>query len=80
MFKQNILQTKHFADRMARKKNASEMNEDEEIIDYGEEPDFDDPEGFVDDITDEVGYIFFQYEIKVKLNHIAGRTDQLVKC
>ena len=32
----------------------SEMDEDEEIMDYGPEPDFEDPEDFVDDITDEV--------------------------
>jgi len=38
---------------MARKKNPSEMDEDEEIMDYGPEPDFEDPEDFVDDITDE---------------------------
>jgi len=42
---------------MARKKNLSEMDEgsdDEgEMIDYGEEPDFSDPSDFLDDITDE---------------------------
>ncbi len=41
---------------MARKKSAEEL-EDEEggaIMDYGEEPDFSDPEDFVDNITDEV--------------------------
>jgi len=38
---------------MARKKNPEEMEEDEEIIDYGEEPDFDDPEDYVDEISDE---------------------------
>jgi hypothetical protein len=41
---------------MARKKSAEEL-EDEEggaAMDYGEEPDFSDPEDFVDNITDEV--------------------------
>ncbi|XP_023327407.1 eukaryotic translation initiation factor 3 subunit B [Eurytemora carolleeae] len=38
---------------MARKKNPEEFDDDEEIMDYGEEPDFNDPEGFVDDVTDE---------------------------
>jgi hypothetical protein len=41
---------------MARKKSAEEL-EDEEggaTMDYGEEPDFSDPEDFVDNITDEV--------------------------
>jgi len=42
---------------MARKKNLSEMEDDdcrdEDMIDYGEEPDFNDPDDFVDDITDE---------------------------
>ncbi len=41
---------------MARKKSAEEL-EDEEggaPMDYGEEPDFSDPEDFVDNITDEV--------------------------
>jgi len=38
---------------MARKKNPEEIEEDEDIIDYGEEPDFDDPEDFEDDISDE---------------------------
>jgi hypothetical protein len=42
--------------KMARKKSAEEL-EDEEggaSMDYGEEPDFSDPEDFVDNITDEV--------------------------
>lgn len=41
---------------MARKKNLSEMEDDEgreEDFDYGEEPDFNDPEDFEEDITDE---------------------------
>jgi len=39
---------------MARKKNPEEFEEDEgQGGDYGEEPDFDDPPGFVDDISDE---------------------------
>jgi len=42
---------------MARKKNPSEMdddeNRDEDSFDFGEEPDFNDPDDFVDDITDE---------------------------
>ena len=42
---------------MARKKNPSEMDDGEggreDEMEYGEEPDFSDPDGFVDDITDE---------------------------
>ena len=41
---------------MARKKNLSEMEEDEgreDDFDYGEEPDFNDPDDFEEDITDE---------------------------
>ena len=40
---------------MARKKNPEEMDDgsDDEGFDYGEEPDFNDPEDFVDDISDE---------------------------
>ena len=41
---------------MARKKNPDEMSEGsdgEDDFDYGEEPDFSDPEGYVDDIDDE---------------------------
>jgi hypothetical protein len=42
---------------MARKKSAEELEDEEggmDAIDYGEEPDFSDPEDFVDNITDEV--------------------------
>jgi hypothetical protein len=45
---------------MARKKSAEEL-EDEEggaTMDYGEEPDFSDPEDFVDNITDEVSSLY----------------------
>ena len=45
---------------MARKKNPSEFEDEEEVVDYGEEPNFEDPEDFVDDITDEV--IYFQVQ------------------
>ena len=39
---------------MARKKNPeAEEGSDYDDFDYGEEPDFSDPEGFVDDISDE---------------------------
>ena len=41
---------------MARKKNLSEMEDDEareDDFDYGEEPDFNDPDDFEEDITDE---------------------------
>jgi translation initiation factor 3 subunit B len=40
---------------MARKKNMSEAEDDGGMddFDYGEEPNFDDPDDFVDDITDE---------------------------
>ena len=40
---------------MARKKNPEEMDDgsDGEGFDYGEEPDFNDPEGFVDDVSDD---------------------------
>ena len=38
---------------MARKKNPeADENSDFEDFDYGEEPDFSDPDGFVDDISD----------------------------
>ena len=42
---------------MARKKSAEELEDEEggmEPMDYGEEPDFSDPEDFVEDVTDEV--------------------------
>ena len=44
--------------RMARKKNPEEFEDDDG--DFGEEPNFDDPDDFVDDITDEVefDYVF----------------------
>ena len=45
---------------MARKKNPEEFEDDEEIMDYGEEPDFNDPEGFVDDVSDDVTQILFE--------------------
>lgn len=35
---------------MAKKKNEQYSDDDQ---DYGDEPNFDDPEGFVDDVTDE---------------------------
>ncbi len=35
---------------MAKKKNEQYSDDDQ---DYGDEPNFDDPEGFVDDATDE---------------------------
>ena len=39
---------------MARKKNPeADEGSDYEDFDYGEEPDFSDPDGFVDDISDE---------------------------
>ena len=38
---------------MARKKNFEADEGSEEDYDYGEEPDFTDPEGWVDDISDE---------------------------
>ena len=38
---------------MARKKNMEMENGSDDEFDYGEEPDFSDPDGFVDDITDE---------------------------
>lgn len=41
---------------MARKKSAEELEDEEggmEPMDYGEEPDFSDPEDFVEDVTDE---------------------------
>ena len=43
---------------MARKKNPEEFEDDDG--DFGEEPNFDDPDDFVDDITDEVefDYVF----------------------
>ena len=39
---------------MARKKNPeADEGSDYDDFDYGEEPDFSDPDGFVDDISDE---------------------------
>jgi len=38
---------------MARKKNMETEEGSEDDFDFGEEPDFNDPEGFVDDISDE---------------------------
>lgn len=35
---------------MAKKKNEQYSDDDQ---DYGDEPNFDDPEGFVDDVSDE---------------------------
>lgn len=38
---------------MVKKKSEDSNNDFSDDYDYGEEPNFDDPEGFVDDITDE---------------------------
>lgn len=47
--------------KMAKKKGDEKVNQtpqsDTEEQNFDEEPDFDDPEGFVDDITDEGGHI-----------------------
>lgn len=41
---------------MAKKKNEQYSDDDQ---DYGDEPNFDDPEGFVDDVTDE-GKLYYR--------------------
>ncbi len=54
---------------MARKKSAEEL-EDEEggaTMDYGEEPDFSDPEDFVDNITDEVSSSYAGAVLRIRI-------------
>jgi hypothetical protein len=66
---------------MARKKSAEELEDEEggmDTVDYGEEPDFSDPEDFVDNITDEVSAQFFFIITQQCCGSESGRIQILV--